>query len=387
MFLFYLKFGIRKVTEVKSPLKERKSMKYFTVSLFIIMFLFLSCERQETQVTAPETAALEIQPVESPDGTWSTSGTLPAGLQHWWRRVFVEGPHSIYGDHSVQGSSNSQWGSDQAGDWNLSSISGGGFSYWSSGLTNTGTSHIGSYGGKLTTTNEVTTDQDEYSDIGQAISENDTIIYTIWYNKYVNAQLLEHQIRLYEKTGTNTVDREDTQNPTDWSGAWKMYSITKTGLSWDVGYVSAKNPGVRIAADVGYTAETILDDIRLYSSAEDLPPAGRAVTSALESIAFSINTETEPTSFDATVSVWLNEESANLYWYYENSSDGFYYLAVTVNEEVREDVYEFSESDVTIDEGFLEYLEADDTVRMLTATESDGCVLHFNEHDSFIYEH
>lgn len=129
-----------------------------------------------------------------------------------------------------------------------------------------------------------------------------------------------------------------------------------------------------IAIESDTLDEVLVDDLRLYSSASQLPPAGR------------VQVDVYPQSesyYDVKYSVSdLAEDAIDIYLYYENPADGLYYDFT--DNPIITGTAEDGDIVVEISSGAANALSTYGSIRVLPATKYDGYELHINEVDAIV---
>jgi len=375
---------------------KKSLLTMFLAFLFLGIF-FVSCEKTP-DIIAPETNATgSIEKLSSLDLTEGVIGTgsVPDALKWHWRRVWVEGHHSYYGSDNINGSANS--GSNREADWNFEDVSGGSFNEWTGSYpypSPTASAYSGSYAALMSaqgaTNQELKEQYLEYADIGQTVSQNDTVSVSAWMDDCLNVDAIWFGFTFRNKPATGYQQFSDTYSYPPEFTTWRRWDITKTGFTSDEGAVA-------FSRYTDYGVETVtasspwpeyqtltVDDIRLYSSAEDLPPLAHFTTTDL-----TLNKSVEPYILYGHITgdseTWDIENGDYVYItiYYEDPDDGLYYPATAA---VGYSYDDFDENgwEVRFSEELTEECQSQSgTIRFLIGHEGQETELHINEVDDF----
>jgi hypothetical protein len=369
---------------------ERKHMKHFAVSLILVflVFAFLSCERPETQVTGPK---LEYNSSAKP----GAGDNLPDPVVWNWRRVWTDGHHSNYGANNANGTRASGGGVE--GNWCFEETDGSWVENWSSDNgTRVTNSFIGTYAVTLQHTWTYPSpggysylDNDASTNIGAAIAEDDDIAIGFWVDDLSDADQLDLSIKVWNYNATlNSSYAKYWEDPVDVS-TWTYYEKAFNGFSWDVGYIyigANVDYGFVLAADENETAYVTMDDIRLYSSAEDLPPAARFYDPTDET---AYDTESEPPAHYFFANMSLSnvaaEEFFDVFFVYEDPDDGLYYSFSQMQRvEFEGEPPSTVEYDQSIFASGWSNLQSHGSLDLLPTTYKAGVYkIHMNEYDRF----
>ena len=308
----------------------------------------------------------------------SLESAIPDGVEWDWRRVWVEGQHSNYGENCLNGSDNVAPGYGSAADFNFTSISGNGFNDWAGTVRNESGGHVGDYRLKSEThLYEGGFSMDDKVDVGETMNTNDDIRISYFATSVSNCSQIQLEVWFYETDGTMFHNSVDTWYSPSTGSSWVQHTLVRNiGFIYDVGYVRIwdLHGGFRVRRQSsGSNVRADFDDIRIYSEASNLPPAAR--------IQFTCSELDEGTTYFIEADVLVNNVSGVGYLelYYEDPDDGLYYNAKDGGSKVADFDDETSgfELEVTLVE------EAVGARLMFGTSDSGGAEIHINEIDDF----
>lgn len=387
-----------------------KGYKLNGVLLMILLAVFLlmnGCEKNTVEPIQPIPKILETgRSTETDTGSvdfeelsetvfscgWVTGEeNLPSAVKWYWRRVQIDGNLSCFGHDNVNGDPNtSTILNDAEINWNLETPDGSGLAYWlddptwffsrGNGSVLPGGNYHGSFDGDGTGW-PCFTMQNWVSNVGETMSVGDTVSYSINLNNVSNATNFQTQLYIYSKDGYEGGRTYPASMQPGTVSSWKLSQATLklTQAPWDIGYlrfVMVAMSGTNVTGD--------FDDIRLYSSASDLPPIARVY-----------GLELEPTQGEGVFDVNFTLEDANglengctVLLYYEDPTDGLYYRAN--EDDIGDGLTEegsYAIEDVRFSEDFLNILNTYEQIRILPATAGLGFEVHINEVDAIMFSY
>ena len=257
----------------------KKFLTLFMAILFVGFFT-LSCDKPETNIVSSDMNVSEsIQPMYGLE-------SVPESVEWDWRRVQTDGHQSVYGVNNINGTGASTPAGDEP-NWGLVTPDGSGLDRWWGDGERVTNSVIGSYALKLETSiggSEKAFNSCSFR-VGAAINSTDNITVSLQIDDVSeHIDLFLFKMKGYDYTGGSySVYFQNFDYSLSSTSSWTRYDIAfNSPQTFDVGHLRLpSNPvmGIYIEAEDGYTCNLTFDDIRLYSSATDLPPVfERALT-------------------------------------------------------------------------------------------------------------